>query len=72
MTLMTLICRGFLDGGGDYVFHRRWISSIVQSLESGMCSTGFWGGNLRHHSHRFLERLSTCNGDRHTRLLLCL
>jgi hypothetical protein len=20
---------------------------------SGTCSTGFWGGNLRHHSHNF-------------------
>jgi hypothetical protein len=40
MTLMTVICRGFLDGGGGYVFHRRWISSIVQSLQSGTCSTG--------------------------------
>jgi hypothetical protein len=53
MTLMTVICRGFLNGGGGYVFHRRWISSIVQSLQSGTCSTGFWGGNLRHHSHHF-------------------
>jgi hypothetical protein len=25
MTLMTVICRGFLDRGGGYVFHRRWI-----------------------------------------------
>jgi hypothetical protein len=25
MTLMTMICGGFLNGGG-YVFHRRWIS----------------------------------------------
>ena len=23
MTLMTVICRGFLDGGGGYAFHRR-------------------------------------------------
>ncbi len=50
---MTVNCRGFLDGGGGYVFHRRWISSIVQSLESGTCSIGFWGGNLRHHGHHY-------------------
>ena len=42
MTLMTLICKGFLDGGGGYAFHRRWIFSIVQLLQSGTCSTGFW------------------------------
>ena len=53
MTLMTVVCRGFLDGGGGYVFHRRWISSIVQSLESGTCSTGFWGGNRCHHGHHY-------------------
>ena len=40
MTLMTMICRGFPDGGSGYLFHRRWISSIVQSLQSGTCSTG--------------------------------
>jgi hypothetical protein len=56
MMLITVICRGFLDGGG-YVFHRRWISSIVQSFQSGTYSTGFSGGNLRHHSHHFSERL---------------
>jgi hypothetical protein len=49
---MTVNCRGFLDGGGGYVFHRRWISSIVQSLQSGTCSTGFEGGNLSHHFWR--------------------
>src|SRR3954447_7285574 len=26
MTLMTVICRGLLDGGNGYGFHRRWIS----------------------------------------------
>ncbi len=71
MTLMTVNSRGFLDGRGGYVFHRRWISSIVQSLQSGTCSTGFWGGNLRHHSHHYSERLLTCNGYRHTRVFSC-
>ncbi len=27
MTLVTLNCGCFLDGGGGYVFHRRWIPS---------------------------------------------
>ena len=72
MTLMTVICSGYLDAGGGYVFHRRWISSIVQSLQSGTCSTGFWGGHRCRHRHHFSERLLTCNGYRHTRLLLCL
>jgi hypothetical protein len=25
MTLITLICGVFLDGGGGYVFYRRWM-----------------------------------------------
>jgi hypothetical protein len=29
MMVMTLICGGFLGGGG-YAFHRRWISSTFQ------------------------------------------
>jgi hypothetical protein len=54
MTLMTVNCRCFLDGGGGYVFRRRWISSIVQSLQSGTRSTGFCDGHhRRHRCHHF-------------------
>jgi hypothetical protein len=53
MTLMTMYCKSILDA--RLVCHPRWISSIVQSLESGTCSTGFWDGNRCHHYHHFVE-----------------
>src|SRR3954454_2647489 len=53
ITLMTVNCRGFLDGGG-YLFRRRWISSIAQSLQSGTRTTGSCGGHHRcHRYHHF-------------------
>jgi hypothetical protein len=40
MTLVTVDCGCYLDGGGGYVFHRRWISSIVQSIQGSTRSAG--------------------------------
>jgi len=54
MTLVTVDCGCYLDGGNGYVFHRRWTSSIVQSLQSGTRSTGSCGGHQRRHRrHHF-------------------
>jgi hypothetical protein len=50
MTLMTLISRRFLDGGGGHILHRRCISWTFQlSHSSGACPTGYWDDNLCHH-----------------------
>ncbi len=71
MTLMTVICGGFLDGRGD-VFYHRGISPTSQfSHSSSTCPTGLWDDNLRHHGHHSSKRLLTCNGYRHTRVFSC-
>lgn len=40
MTLMTVICGGFLEGGG-YVFRWRWIASTIRETGCTMLTVGF-------------------------------
>jgi hypothetical protein len=70
MTLVTVDCGCYLDGGGGYVFHRRWISSIVQSLQSGTRSTGSCGG--LHHCHHVWRESGLIAVGIHVCLLLWL
>jgi hypothetical protein len=62
-------------------FSKRWwlclpsqmdlLNISVQSLQSGTCSTGFWGGNLRHHGHHFGQGVVDLRWV-HTCLLRCV